>query len=200
MSQTSVDILRFFKGHWLHALLVVPGAIVVTAFHETAHCLAVWLQGGSITSFECIPSGNKWGEMRYEFPPGVANSDALIAIAPYLASFALCVTTAILASGRRPWSYPIASILFVWLFIVPTADIANAAIPYVLRNADNDLRHAFGEVNPLAWAIGLTAGMLLAAAGYWIQRRLYRERAIRLPAYAILTIAGVFVIVLVTSY
>jgi len=195
-----VDILRFFKGHWPHVLLVVPGAIVVTAFHETAHCLAVWLQGGLVTSFEFIPSGEKWGEMRYEFPPGVAYSGALIATAPYLASFALCITTAILASGRRSWSYAIASILFVWLFIVPMADIANAAIPYVLHNADNDLRHAFGEVKPLAWAIGLTAGMLLAAAGYWIQRRLYRERAIRLPAYAILAFAGCFLIVLVTSY
>lgn len=195
-----MDILRFFKGHWPHVLLVVPGAIVVTAFHEMAHCLAVWLQGGSVTSFECIPSGDKWGEMHYEFPQGAAYSGALIATAPYLASFALCVTTAILASRRRPWSYPIASTLFVWLFIVPAADIANAAIPYILRDADNDLRHAFGETNTSAWAIGLTAGMLLAAAGYQIQRRLYRERAIRLPAYAILAFAGCFLIVLVTSY
>lgn len=199
MKQTLADIPRFLKSHWPHIVLAIPGAIAITAFHETAHCLAVWLQGGSVTSFVCFPSDGKWGEMGYEFAAGVPYSGALIAIAPYVASLALCLVALVLAARGRRWSFSVASAIFVWLFIVPVADIANASIPYLIRNADNDLRHAFGEVNPVAWVFAATLAMALAAVGYWIQSRLYRERAIRLPAYGILTFAGFFTILLVTS-
>ena len=40
------EIYPFCRAHWVHALLVIPGAFTFTIFHELAHCLAVWAQGG----------------------------------------------------------------------------------------------------------------------------------------------------------
>lgn len=199
VNRPSSDIWRFLKSHWPHIVLAIPGAIVVTAFHETAHCVAVWLQGGTVTSFVCLPSRGKWGEMRYEFAASVPHSGELIAIAPYIASLALCLVAMVLAARGRRWSFSVASAIFVWLFIVPVADIANASIPYLFRNAANDLRQAFGEVNLTPWVLAVTMTMALVAVGYWIQSRLYRERAVRLPAYGILAFAGFFTILFVTS-
>lgn len=194
------DTARFFKGHWPHILLAFPGAIAVTAFHEAAHSISVYLQGGTVTSFVCIPSGGKWGEITYEFPPEQANDSTAIALAPYAASLGLCAIAAALASRSRPWSYPVASTVFVWLFIVPVADIANACIPYVLWNADNDLQQAFGTVTWSACNVAAAVGVLVVWAGYLLQRRLYRERRIGLPAYSTLAFAGFLVILVVTSF
>lgn len=61
MKDTVRDVVRFFKTHWPHVLLGIPGAIAITAVHELAHCAAVWVQGGTVTDFVFIPSGAQWG-------------------------------------------------------------------------------------------------------------------------------------------
>ena len=69
MSALLKDMVSFFKGHWPHFILAVPGAVAFTALHELAHCVVVWVQGGSVTGSVWLPSGADWGHMRYSFPP-----------------------------------------------------------------------------------------------------------------------------------
>lgn len=193
------EILRFFKSHWPHIALAIPGALVVTAYHELAHCIAVWIQKGSIISFTCIPSAGKWGEVKYEFPSGLSYNSELIALAPYIASCALIALAWFMSSRSRPWTFAVASTVFVWLFIVPAADIANAAIPYVIWDLDNDLRHAFGSAGLFEVAAAVAMAFGVVCVGYPIQKRLYRDLALHPSAYGILAAVGFLLALGVTA-
>jgi hypothetical protein len=72
------------------------------------------------------------------------------------------------------------------MFIAPLADIANAVIPYLLWNSYNDFYQAFGPANISFSIAALLSGGVFALYGYLINQRLYRERAIGLPAYCLL--------------
>jgi hypothetical protein len=76
--------------------------------------------------------------------------------------------------------------VFLWLFVAPLADIANAAIPYLLWNSDNDFQEAFGQSTPLFMGLAILSAIIFAIYGYLLNRRLYRTRAIGLPAYCLL--------------
>ena len=188
------DIGRFFRWHWPHVLLAIPGAFVFTAAHELSHCAAVWLQGGVVTEFRWLPAGGDWGYMRYLFRAEQPYSTEVISLAPYACGLLLYVVAATLAMRTKPWPFWFASSLFIWFFVAPVADIANAASPYLLWNADNDFRDALGPVNLSILLILTALGVLLTAFGFMLQRRLYRERAISLPAYCVLAIVGALAI------
>ena len=199
MRQTWQDIVRFFKGHWLHLLLAIPAVVGFTVVHELAHCAAVWIQGGQVTEFVWLPSPGEWGHMRYEFQRGVVYSPQFISLAPYLCWLLLCLLTGALSLRPRPWPFWFASTLFVWCFIVPLADIANAALPYLVWTSDNDLLHAFGQpALSIAAVLGIGATVLVCL-GFPIQRRLYRERAVGLGAYSLLAACGAVGIIAITS-
>lgn len=73
-----------------------------------------------------------------------------------------------------------------WLFLVPRADIANTAFPY-LAGTSNDFRFAFGRPSVL---LGLSIGLACALAvlvGFYVQRRLYREDSLSAPSYLALS-------------
>jgi hypothetical protein len=198
MKSILTDMLRFLKGHWIHLLLAVPAVVAFTVLHELAHCTAVWMQGESVTSFVWLPSGGEWGHIQYIIPEDRAFSFVFVSLAPYIYWLLFCLVSVGFSFRSKPWSYWVASIIFIWLFIVPTADFANTAIPYILWNSENDFYQAFGPAHLPVIIMLLTIASALVAEGFYIQRRLYRERAIYLPAYSIFVILGIIALVGIT--
>lgn len=190
MNHVIRDIASFFKSHWAHILVGIPAAVAFTALHELAHCLAVWVQGGSVTEFIWVPSRGEWGHMRYSFPVGASYSALAVSLSPYVFWVGCCLLVGILALRRFPWSFWAASTLFVWLFIVPVGDIANTAVPYLLWDSENDFRQAFGSTRPAFSIAAVVLGVMVASWGFHINRRLYRDRAVGLPAYCILVVTA----------
>jgi len=186
MKHTLEDIVSFFKGHWPHVILAIPAAVAFTAAHELAHCVAVWLQGGNVTDFAWLPSGSEWGHMQYSFPPGAEYSAAAVSLSPYAFWICSCLLAGILSLRRAALRFWCASIIFVWLFIVPLADIANTAAPYLLWDTDNDFRDAFGPTQPSFAIVAAAFGTVAVISGFLLNRRLYRNRSVGLPAYCIL--------------
>lgn len=190
------DLVQFFKGHWPHLLLLIPGALGVTVLHELAHCTAVWAQGGIVTNFVWLPTAGRWGYMQYMFPDGIPYDAMAISLAPYAMWAGCCLMAGLLSLKRTPWPYWLASCIFFWLFIVPVGDIANAAVPYVLRNAANDFQHAFGgtgiwDVLPL----GVFA-LVSVVFGFFLNRCLFRGRALRAATYGVLAFTGMLAFLL----
>ncbi len=193
------DLVGFFKGHWPHLVLAIPMVVGFSVFHELAHCLAVWMQGGTVLEFTWLPDGDDWGRVEYIFSTGVDFNQAAVSLAPYGLWLLLVLVTWLLSLKRKAWSFWMASILFVWLYIAPVADIANAAISYVLWGTSNDLRDAFGPPDlPLKGGLAVL-GVLLACLGFSIQKRLYRNRAMGMTAYCVLAMFGLFSMLLITS-
>ena len=190
LSETANDLLRFLKTHWIHFILIIPGLIAVTIPHEAAHSLAALLQGGRIIEFKWLPSSGEWGHVQYSFAADADYNQAVISLAPYIMWIAACLAAGLLALRRKPWSSTAAGFIFIWLFVVPVADIANAVIPYVMTNKDNDLYQAFGDISLQFVLTAAAAGIAFSAYGWLLNRRLYRENALGLPAYITLAAAA----------
>ncbi len=77
-------------------------------------------------------------------------------------------------------------VVFAWMFVGPLADILHMAIPYLLGER-NDFYHALGGFGLWAFAVVELGVLAFTAAGYAVQRRLYRDRALSGPAYVILS-------------
>jgi hypothetical protein len=195
MGSVLSEIRLFVRAHLWHLLLLAPGLLLATLLHEAAHAAAVVLQGGRVEQFAWIPSLHEWGYVTYRFPKGVAHSEFAISIAPYLVVLGLAGLATLPSIRRRPWSYRVASVWYIWGFLVPLAKIANTVFAWLV-GADNDLAQAFGRPTLGAFiAVGcVVAGCLFW--GGWLQRRLYREGALGFGAYAILSLSTVaFIIV-----
>lgn len=199
MNAVLKDIFRFFKGHWPHLVVAIPAAVAFTALHELAHCVAVWVQGGAVTEFVWLPSGAKWGYMRYSFPSDAEYSEAAISLCPYAFWIAFCLFAGVLSLKRSAWPFWRSSTIFVWLFIAPVADIANAAVPYLIYDTDNDLRSAFGPIQSQLVLPLVGLGVAIAIYGYLLNKRLYRNRSVGLPAYCALAAIGALILVLGSS-
>jgi hypothetical protein len=182
----------------MHLLIAIPAAVVFTVFYELAHCTAVWMQGGTVTDFVWIPSGEEWGHMQYIFPKGTNYSSAIISTAPYILWITLCIIAGIFSLKRKPWKFLWASTIFIWLFVVPIADIANAAIPYIVRNANNDLKQAFGSIQSSYIVVGCIFGIIAVIYGLLLNKRLYRNNALSVAAYSILVAIAAIAISLLT--
>jgi hypothetical protein len=193
------DILAFFKGHWPHILIGIPAAVAFTALHEIAHCIPVWLQGGHVTEFAWLPSGEEWGHMQFSFPPQTEYSSAAVSLSPYALGVAWCLLAGLLSLRRSAWSFRWASTIFVWMFIAPLADIANAAVPYLLSDSSNDFRQAFGPMQPPFLIAAISVGIIALISGFLLNKRLYRERAVGLPAYGCLAAAAALAVLVISS-
>ncbi len=192
------DIIFFFKSHWPHLIVAIPAAVAFTALHELAHCVAVWVQGGHVTNFVWLPTGTQWGYMQYSFPIGTEYSSTAISLSPYIFWIFFCLLAGILSLRRTNWSFWIASVIYVWLFIVPLADILNTTAPYLLKNANNDLQHAFGAVRSSYALIAVIVGIAIAIYGFLLNKRLYRDRSIGFSAYCVLTVVATLVILAIS--
>lgn len=184
------EIWTFMRRHWLHVLFCLPGAILVTVLHESAHAFAAWAQGGRLLEFAWLPwaSHGHWGYVEYDFPMGAVYSSFAISIAPYVLWSSLA-GLAYISSWLWPnRSFACASTLYFWLYFVPLADIANTALPYALGR-DNDFRQAFGRPS-LPGLLALVLSALLAVwIGFGVQRRLYGRLGLRKKGYAVLCAA-----------
>lgn len=192
------ETLSFIRRHWPHLLMVVPGVVVVTILHESAHAIAVLLQGGTLSQFVWLPSTGKWGYISYDFPEGVSYSSLSISLAPYC-FWLLLVILAAVVSFRREVIYWKASLLYFWSFVVPLADIANTAFSY-LAGKNNDFRSAFGQPSVF---VGLIIGLVCALTvigGYYVQRRLYGEDRLSAPSYLALSSVVLVIIVTITVW
>lgn len=200
MKHVLQDIAAFFKGHWPHVIVAIPTAVAFTALHEVSHCVAVWMQGGTVTEFVWLPSGSEWGHMRYSFPSGVQYSATAVSLCPYVLWVSLCLFAGVLAFRQTPWPFWCASTIFVWLFIVPLADIANTAAPYLLWDADNDFQHAFGPSRPSFVATAVALGAVFATCGFLLNKRLYRDRAVGFPTYCVLAATATLAILTISCF
>jgi len=195
-ASTVGEIAGFLRWHWPHVLVAVPGALLVTVLHEAAHAAAVVAQGGRLIAFTWLPSAGHWGQVEYDFPADAEYCGFAISVAPYCL-WVLVSGLAVLLSFRgrpyRPWT---ASGIFVWVFLVPLADIANTAFPF-LQGGRNDFLAAFGLPSASAWALTVLATLASVWLGFGVQARLYRERALSGRAYTILaaaTLAGILAV------
>lgn len=193
------ELWRFLKRFWWVGVLSIPMLVVVTFFHESAHAVAAWAQGGTLLEFVIWPSGDKWGYVRYRFPHGVSYSSFAISIAPYVWWFGVSVLAVLLSLRHRAYAPWVAGPLFAWLFVFPLGDIANAAFPYLTRSRSNDWYNAFGAPSASWWPWGLTALTMLYAVvvGYLIQRRFFRDLSLSLSAYTVLSgvlVAGLLMV------
>lgn len=173
--------IRFLIRHWPHVLIAVPMVIGVTALHESAHALAVVVQGGEVLQFSIWPDGDRWGFVTYRN----VGSHFAVAIAPYAMWVGMMIAAAALAMSAKGWPFAPASTVFIWGYVVPFGDIANTWTMWV-GGAGNDFAHAFGGAGLLG-GVGLAAAcVLVVVAGYPVHRRLYGEAALPLAGYAAL--------------
>lgn len=192
------EMFTFLRRHWPHLLLVVPGALLVTILHEAAHAAVAMVQGGTLLEFVWLPGGGYWGHVSYHFLEGMPYSSFAISITPYVLWLGLAALALLLSSRRRKYAFWLASVIYFWLFVVPLADIANAAFPY-LRGADNDLRSAFGPPSMEDELLVGLACVMAIITGHWLQRRLYREERLGLSAHVALSLVMLGLIVVVTG-
>ncbi|MFW5857433.1 MAG: hypothetical protein ACOCX4_06110 [Planctomycetota bacterium] len=179
------DAAGYLRRHWVHLVLMAPGVVGYTALHEAAHALAVVGQGGTVTEFVIWPTPARWGHVRWTFPAGAEPSRFLISIAPYLLVVAFVLLAGVLAAVRRTWPQWAAGAIFLYLVVAPQADVANAALPWLLGR-ENDFRSAFGPPTALgAVLVGVT--VLIGLGINWgLQRRLYGEHALGPGGYLLL--------------
>jgi hypothetical protein len=192
------QFMPFVRGHLLQVLLIVPGALVLTLLHESAHALAVMLQGGSITELQWLPSAKDWGHVSFTFPAGTQHSSMFISLAPYILSL-LFVTIALLLSWFRPIrSDRVASYAFFWLYFIPVADIGFALLIWTL-GGDNDAAKAFGSRSYLSAVSALGYASVVCVLGYVVQARLYDRLRLGLVPYAALVLTAFVLMVTVLT-
>lgn len=197
------EIWTFIRRHWLHLLLVAPGALLITVLHEGAHAAAVILQGGTVSEFVWLPGKHYWGSSYWGYvsydPPALAPfSEFFVSIAPYLLWLFLAMVAVVLSRRRRQFAFWTASSMYGWLFVAPLADVANTAFPY-LAGRDNDFMSAFGPPSLSAWVLIVLLGALALIIGHPLQRRLYRTQGLCLQSYVVLSSAVILLIVSLTA-
>ncbi len=188
LSHLKFELWRFFRGHWPHFLLAIPGAVFWTILHESAHALAVTLQGGQVLKFVWLPTMERWGYVQYSFPHQHFSAFA-IAVAPYCFWLMLMLTAGGLSLRTRPYPPWLASTIFFWMFAMPLGDIALPALPYLFGSV-NDFTYVFGPSTRLASMLILLFGIVSAAFGWITQQRLYREQALSSIGYVLLAMIG----------
>lgn len=181
------EALRWVGRHWVHIVIAPVVVIVFTMVHEFSHAVAVWVQGGRVTEFSVIPGGGLWGYVRYEFDAGASYSPVLISLMPYAVWWVVMGSAAMLATRPGGWRFAGASTVFIWGWIGPFGDIVNAWGPW-LMGSDNDFASAFGEAGAIGWLLFALVGCAVAIAGWFVQRGLYGERSLSMPAYGVLAL------------
>src|SRR5437899_1283479 len=126
------QLAGFIRAHLFHAVLIIPGALVLTLLHESAHALAVILQGGSVTEFQWIPSAQSWGHMAFTFPRAIQYSSSFVSLAPHFLSLAMVLAATFVTLNKPKRSDRTAAAIYFWLFFVPAADIGLALLIWLL--------------------------------------------------------------------
>ena len=173
----------------MQAALIIPGSVVITLIHESAHALMVVSQGGSVSEFQWLPSSEGWGHIRFTFPRATTYSSVVISLAPHILSVLLVLGTALLAWRRPGLKDRAATFIYFWLFFVPLADVGFALLVWTV-GGDNDVAKAFGP--PGAWSVVSVVAYALAAylLGYAVQARLYDRLKLGWLPYSVLVMTA----------
>jgi hypothetical protein len=181
--------VRWVLGLWPHLIALPVMFFVFTALHESAHALAVIVQGGEIIEFSIIPTADVYGYIQYRFPEHSTASSWFVSVSPYLMWLGVMVATSALAFVRL-WNWWFGSTMFLWGYLCPWLDIYLHWCRFQagVRGPLSDFSHAFGE--PAAWGWVLLAVMATSVAvwGYYLHRRLYHDRYLSVPGYVALVI------------
>jgi hypothetical protein len=185
MSDCCLSLKNFIRGHLPQIVLLVPGALLITLLHESAHALAVLWQGGSVIEFQWLPSARDWGHIRFVFPDSVKYSPAAISLAPYSLSLAWMVMGVGLAWRRRIQTDRAAAYVYFWLYFIPVVDIGFTFLVWT-AGGHNDFTSAFGR--PAWWSYALVAvwGLAMGVLGYVVQTRLYQRLRLGWLPYGVL--------------
>ncbi len=185
MKTTLRELWAFLKPHWPHLIAAVPMVVGVTLLHESAHALAVVVQGGEVIEFRVLPSATHWGRVRYTFDAGQPFSRFAVSVAPYVMWLGCMLATAALsAMARGRWPMWLGATAMVWGYVVPWGDIFNHWASWLMGDV-NDFTRAFGEPGPVGGLLFAVVVGAVVAAGYPVQRGLYGPRALRPVAYAL---------------
>lgn len=189
--------LCFLRWHWIHIVIApVLAVFAITFFHEAAHAVAAWIQGGTITAFRFVPNGENFGSVSYTFPEQAVYSPELISLAPYIMWSTVAALTAALAFyGRIPAKA--APTAFIWFYAAPILDVAKSCLEF-LEGKPSDIFHALGP----ATEIDQVAIVLLASAvfvgSYFVQQKLYRaERALSPRGYVATSFVAIVIVLFV---
>jgi hypothetical protein len=187
------QFVSFIRGHLLQLVLVVPGALLLTVMHESAHALAVVLQGGSITEFRWLPSASDWGHVSFTFPSTIRYSPMVVSLAPHVLSLLLVIAAFLLAWFRPVPSDRAASYIYFWLYFIPAADFGFALLVWML-GGDNDVAKAFGPPSTLSAGSVLMYAAVVCTLGYVLQSRLYDRLRLGLVPYGALVLTALLLI------
>lgn len=182
------EIKTFLFRNWWHLILFIPGAYAITFLHELAHAIPVWLQGGEVVEFVWYGGNTEyWGHISYTFPENIEYNSFIISIAPYTLAFMIFVITFLVSLNVKSINYIFASCVFIWLIVVPLAEIAYALFPYNLYGKKNDLMYAFGEptFTVSIFTFGLTViGVLFA---YIAHKKLFHPKVLSFKSFIFLS-------------
>ncbi len=78
-------------------------------------------------------------------------------------------------------------------------ELAHCAAVWTQGGTVTDFRRAFGPTRPAFCALGIGFGLLAAAWGFWVNVRLYRKRAVGLPAFGLLAATAALILLAVTA-
>jgi hypothetical protein len=177
------EILQFTRQHLVHFLIFAPGAFILVTVHESTHALVALARGGVIRDIHLLPTRQNWGgSISFNFPAGVPETSWNIWLAPYIVWLLLAVLTTGIAVRRPSKSYFAASCWFVWGFLMPLADLVNAAL-FWSRGAHNDFYDAFGQASLLGIFAAVTLIVLCMAWGAVVQRGLYSDNKLSWRAW-----------------
>jgi hypothetical protein len=152
--------------------------VAVTFLHESAHAVMAIALGGKIKEFAFLPGAGALGHVRWEPPPHAAPwmGDA-VSVAPYLMWSMFAAAVILLAFRRVRLNRWLAAAIFFWSYFIPIGDIA-----WNLYGGRGDL--AVGGFDGLVLqAIGTLAIAAAYVLGFFVQRRLFAERAVGVLGY-----------------
>jgi len=188
------QLLAFVRGHLVHVVLLLPGALLLTWLHEAAHASLVTIQGGSITEFQWLPSSSGLGHVRFTFPDSTEYSGLAISLAPHVLSILFVIGAILLSCSCTVRSDRASSYIYFWLYFIPVADIGFALLVWTV-GGQNDMAKAFGPPAPLSVALVVIYGLTVCTLGYVLQRRLYDRLRLGIVPYSALVLTGLLMMV-----
>ena len=156
---------------------------------------AVIAAGGSVLEFAVLPSAGEWGHVQYTMPHGF-DYPWVVALAPYVVWILLAAFTLVILHRSQNLRFWAGSLLFVWCFVVPIADVGNAVFPFLLGRS-NDMSAAFGPASAHHVTAAVLMFALVAWAGFPAQFRAYRGMPLSPGAYfalVALVVSGLLVL------
>ena len=172
------ELKQFFLRNWWNLILIIPGAYFITFLHELAHAIPVWAQGGTVTEFIWYGDKEGWGHINYSFPKNIDYNDTIISLGPYISAIIIFFIGNLISRIIRNKYAVLSSLTFVWLIVIPLAELAYGLFPYCIYNTDNDIFHAFGKANSSIIICTIFATVFSTISAYFAHENLYHSQSL----------------------